>query len=62
MAFVTGQQGVLVISLAWAYVALRLIHSYIHLGSNVVINRFRVFVLSIVVLAALLVVIFIGIV
>lgn len=62
IAFVTGQQGALVIGLAWAYVALRFVHTYIHLSGNVVINRFRVFVLSVFVLAAMLVVLFIGIV
>ena len=62
IAFITGQQGDLVIGLAWAYVALRLLHTYIHLSGNVVINRFRVFVLSVLVLAALLVVLFVGIV
>ena len=35
-----------VISLAWAYVALRYVHSYVHLSNNVVIVRFRVFMLS----------------
>ena len=61
IAFVTGQQGVVVMSLAWAYVGLRLVHSFIHLGPNIVIIRFQVFVLSILVLAALLVVLFLGI-
>ena len=36
--------------LAWAYVALRYIHSYIHADSNYVPYRMRVFVRSIVVL------------
>jgi hypothetical protein len=62
IAFVTGQQGVLVISLAWAYVALRVVHTCIHLGPNIVMLRFQVFVLSVLVLAALLVVLFLGIV
>jgi hypothetical protein len=60
IAFVTEQQGGLVIGLAWAYVALRFLHTYIHLGRNVVALRFRVFVLSIVVLTVLLVALFIG--
>ena len=46
IAFVTGQTGLLVIGLAWTYVALRFIHSYVHLTSNVVVVRFRLFVLS----------------
>ena len=52
-AFVTGQAGPITIAMAWAYVALRYLHSFIHLGSNTVINRFRVFILSITVLVAL---------
>jgi hypothetical protein len=60
IAFVTGQSGVLPISLAWAYVALRTVHTFIHLGSNVVLNRFKVFVLSTIVLAVLMVVVFLG--
>ena len=43
--------------LAWSYVILRFIHSAIHLGPNIVIWRFRVFVLSFVVLAVYLVMI-----
>ena len=62
IAFITGQQGLPVIVLAWAYVALRYLHTYVHLGGNVVINRFRVFVLSIVVLVVLLVTLFVGII
>jgi hypothetical protein len=61
VAFVTEQQSGLVIGLAWAYVALRFLHTYIHLGPNVVALRFRVFVLSMVVLTVLLVSLFIGI-
>ena len=60
VAFVTEQQSGLVIGLAWAYVALRFLHTYIHLGPNVVALRFRVFVLSVVVLTVLLVALFIG--
>ena len=45
-AFVTGQSGALILGLAWAYVALRLVHSYVHLTSNVVLVRFRFFVTS----------------
>ena len=49
----TGQTGVLTLSLAWAYVALRCVHSYIHLTSNRFINRFRAFMTSFVVLVVL---------
>ena len=54
IAFVTGQQSVLILSLAWLYVGLRLVHSFIHLGSNVVLLRFKVFVASMLVLTAFL--------
>lgn len=53
VAYVTGQSGAVVIGLAWTYVGLRYIHSYIHLTNNVVIMRFRMFVLSMAVLTAL---------
>ena len=49
----TGQTSVLTLSLAWAYVGLRYIHSYIHLGSNKLMHRLRVFALSSFVLIAL---------
>ena len=49
----TVQTGVLTLSLAWAYVGLRYIHSYIHLTSNKVMHRFRVFVLGCFALIAL---------
>ena len=57
IAFVTGQSGSLILSLAWAYVGLRLVHSFIHLGPNVVLWRFKVFVLSMLVLTVFLAVI-----
>jgi hypothetical protein len=60
IAYVSGQQGALLVTLAWLYVLLRLVHTLIHLGSNVVINRFRVFALSVVVLAAMMVLVFLG--
>ena len=56
-AFVTGQSGGLVLGLAWAYVALRIIHSYVHLTSNVVLTRLRIFVFSILTLTTLWVVV-----
>lgn len=57
IAFITQLTGLLLVALAWSYVALRLVHSAIHLGPNVVIWRFRVFVLSMLVLLAYLLVI-----
>ena len=58
----TGQTGVLTLSLAWAYVALRGVHSYIHLTSNKIMSRFRVFLASFLVLVALWLTMFIGLV
>ena len=52
-AFITGQTGNIVVGLAWTYFGLRLIHSYIHLTSNIVPIRFRLFILSMLVLAIL---------
>jgi len=52
-AFVTGQSGPWLLGLAWAYVALRYFHSYVHLTSNVVLTRFRIFVVSMATLSAL---------
>jgi len=51
--YVTGQVDGLVLNLAWAYVALRVIHSLVHLTYNNVIHRLAVFAISNFVLAAL---------
>lgn len=61
IALVTHQQGPAIVALAWAYVALRFLHTFIHLGRNVVALRFKVFVLSIIVLTAMLVTLLVGI-
>jgi hypothetical protein len=53
MIYVTGQTSGLLVGLAWAYVVLRAVHSYVHLTSNIVVVRFRVFVASWFVLVAL---------
>jgi hypothetical protein len=60
IAFVTGQSGNLLLGLAWAYVGLRLVHSFVHLGSNTVIWRFKVFVTSMAVLTVFLAVVLMG--
>lgn len=52
-AFVTGQSGTWLLALAWAYVALRFFHTYVHLTSNVVLTRFRIFVVSMLTLTVL---------
>ena len=56
-AFVTGQSGNWLLGLTWAYVALRFFHSYVHLTSNIVLIRFRIFVVSMLTLSALWVVV-----
>jgi hypothetical protein len=48
--YVTGHAGPAVIWLAWVYVALRLLHSFIHLTSNRIISRLTAFAASNVVL------------
>jgi hypothetical protein len=52
-AFVTGQDSSLLLALAWAYVGLRFVHSYVHLTSNVVLLRFRLFATSLMVLSVM---------
>ena len=52
-AFVAVPVAPLVVPLAWAYVALRIVHSLIHITYNHVMHRFAAFVLSNGVLVAL---------
>lgn len=42
-AMVTGTTGALIVVLAWAYVAMRYLHAYIHLGGNRVRYRMRAY-------------------
>lgn len=60
IASITGQAGTVPVLLAWAYALARLAHSYVHLGSNKVLLRFRLFLVSLLILAALWSVVFIG--
>lgn len=60
IAFVTRQTGVLPLVLAWTYVILRYAHSYVHLTSDRVLTRFRVFALSWLVLVVLWLMVFAG--
>ena len=46
MAYVTGQVNVWILGLAWLYVALRYVHSYVHLTSNKVMVRFSFYFAS----------------
>jgi hypothetical protein len=53
MIYVTRHVSTFLVSCAWLYVALRYLHSYIHLGSNDVIARFSVYFASAFVLAVM---------
>jgi len=53
VADMTGQTGMWVQGLAWAYVAARMVHSIIQCTYNRVMHRFRAFATSVFVLAAL---------
>jgi hypothetical protein len=46
VAFLSTQVGALTLTLAWAFVALRILHSVIHCGYNKVMHRFYVYVAS----------------
>lgn len=52
IAVAAGQSGVLLAGLGWAYVALRGLHTAIHVTSNKVMWRFRAFAASWLVLVA----------
>ena len=51
--YVTGQVDGLAVNLAWAYVALRVVHSVVHISYNNVIHRLSLFAISNFVLMAL---------
>jgi hypothetical protein len=53
LLYVTGGSSAPTIALAWAYVALRVVHSAIHLSYNRVIHRLAAFALGNVVLVLL---------
>ncbi len=52
-AMILGKTGVTVVALAWAYVVLRAAHAFVHLGSNSVFLRMRVYAVSWIVLLSL---------
>lgn len=52
-ALALGITDTILLYMAWGYVALRVVHSFVHITSNVVIVRFRIFALSLFVLVAL---------
>lgn len=53
MLYVTAGVSPLAVSLAWAYVVLRILHSIIHLTYNRVLHRLAAFAISNAVLAAI---------
>lgn len=60
IAYATETVSTLILILAWAYVTFRYVHSYIHLTSNKVIHRFRVFGTSQIILCVLWLVVLAG--
>ncbi len=60
-AMVTQQASTAMVALAWAYVAARFAHSWIHLGSNRIGLRLRAYFGSWLVLAAMWVVLLAGV-
>ena len=52
-SYLAGQQNIVTLALAWAYVALRVVHSLVQATANIVLLRFAIFALSSVVLALL---------
>ena len=43
LLLVTGLADWIAVAMAWVFVASRIVHGFIHLGSNIVIQRFRAF-------------------
>jgi hypothetical protein len=50
VAYVSVQVDIFLVLLAWLFVVSRYVHSYIHLTSNIVIYRFRVYGIGLAVL------------
>lgn len=50
---ITGQTSGLLLTIAWLYVLARYAHTYVHLTSNAVMIRFRLYLLSLILLLAL---------
>jgi hypothetical protein len=53
LSYVTGGASPVMLTIAWAYVALRVLHSLIHLSYNKVMHRLGAFALSNLLLVAL---------
>lgn len=52
-ALTTSRVDIVLIALAWVFVALRILHAYIHTTHNIVRKRFYVFLIGAVVLMAM---------
>lgn len=44
LLLVTGKADWVAVALSWAFVASRIVHAFIHTGSNAIIRRFQAFV------------------
>jgi hypothetical protein len=53
LLMITGLDGMVQVVLAWVYVALRALHSYVHIVVKNPMRRFQVYLLSCVVLSAM---------
>ena len=54
-ALITGLGGTLMVTLAWVFVATRVVHSFIHCTYNNVTHRFLFFLLGVIVVIVMLV-------
>ena len=61
LVYVTDINSLTLMVCAWFYVITRFIHSYVHLGSNRLRNRLRIFFLSILILITMWIVIFVSV-
>ena len=59
MTYVTGQASYAMVAMAWLYVGLRYVHTYVHLTSNDVLRRFKIYFASGLVLVAMWLVLFV---
>src|SRR5262245_58506019 len=62
LAYVTHQVNAWLVGCAWAYVAVRYLHSWVHLTSNDVLTRFRLYFASGAVLLVMWTSLFVGLV
>jgi len=61
IAMVTGQTTILLMTLSWIYVGLRVVHAYVHVGKNKLRPRIHVYAASWIVLAAMWIVLTVGV-